>query len=474
MHEEIKPYPAYRDSGMPWLGDIPAHWALERAKWLFQKMDRPVRPNDDVVTCFRDGMVTLRKNRRISGFTESLKEIGYQGVRKGDLVIHAMDAFAGAIGVSDSDGKCTPVYSVCQPKDDINPYYYAHIVREMSRSQWIAALAKGIRERSTDFRFDGFASQVVAIPSIEEQAAIVRFLAHVDRRISRFISTKRRLIALLNEQKQTIVQQAVTRGLNPEVRLKPSSVSWLGDVPEHWEVVSLRYLATKFGSGITPRGGAQVYQTTGVPFLRSQNVHFDGLHLDSVAYISRDLHEQLSGTHVKPSDVLLNITGASIGRTCAVPFTFSEGNVNQHVCIIRPRQNRILPEFLAAYLGTPIVQTEIRVTQNGASREGLTLQDIRDLKVLLPPLEQQQLLCSWINGQTTALLTAVRRIEREIDLIREYRTRLIADVVTGKLDVRAAAANLPNESNELIPLDEDVSLDDEEMIEFEDKEEQLA
>lgn len=137
MFSDLKPYAAYIDSGILWLGRIPKHWKMERAKWLFRKMERPVRPEDEVVTCFRDGVVTLRKNRRLRGFTESLKEIGYQGIRKGDLVIHGMDAFAGAIGVSDSDGKGTPVYSVCQPKSGSNSHYYVHIVREMARSKWI-------------------------------------------------------------------------------------------------------------------------------------------------------------------------------------------------------------------------------------------------------------------------------------------------------------------------------------------------
>ena len=102
MIEGLKPYPSMKDSGVPWLGEVPVHWKPERAKWLFRKMNRPVKDSDDVVTCFRDGIATLRKNRRVRGFTESLKEIGYQGVRRGDLVIHAMDAFAGAVGVSDS------------------------------------------------------------------------------------------------------------------------------------------------------------------------------------------------------------------------------------------------------------------------------------------------------------------------------------------------------------------------------------
>lgn len=181
MSDDLKYYPVMTESGVEWLGEVPGHWRIVRAKWLFQKMERPVRSHDGVVTCFRDGVVTLRKNRRVSGFTESLKEIGYQGVRRGDLVIHAMDAFAGATGVSDSDGKSTPVYAVCSPTTrDSNPYYYAYCVREMARSQWIVALSRGVRERSTDFRFAAFAEQYVPLPPRKEQLAIVRFLDHFD------------------------------------------------------------------------------------------------------------------------------------------------------------------------------------------------------------------------------------------------------------------------------------------------------
>src|SRR5262245_21999221 len=126
-----------KDSSVPWLGTVPTHWKLERGKWLFIRMHREVRDSDEVVTCFRDGTVTLRRNRRVRGFTEALKEIGYQGIRRGDLVIHAMDAFAGAIGVADTDGKGSPVYSVCRPTQASNSHYYAFLLREMSRSLWI-------------------------------------------------------------------------------------------------------------------------------------------------------------------------------------------------------------------------------------------------------------------------------------------------------------------------------------------------
>jgi type I restriction enzyme, S subunit len=153
-----------------------------------------------------------------------------------------MDAFAGAVGVSDSNGKGTPVYSVCEPVLSADAYYYAYTVREMARSQWIQAIAKGIRERSTDFRFDDFGSQLVPLPPVPEQVAIVCFLDYMDRRIRRSIRAKQRLIKLLEEQKQAIIHRAVTRGLDPNIRLKPSGVKWLGDVPEHWEVQRTKIL----------------------------------------------------------------------------------------------------------------------------------------------------------------------------------------------------------------------------------------
>ena len=216
-------------------------------KWLFHKMDRPVREADEVITCFRDGVVTLRKNRRVSGFTESLQEIGYQGIRRGDLVIHGMDAFAGAIGVADSDGKGTSVYSVCKPGPTAMAKYYAHALREMARSHWIQALTRGIRERSTDFRFQNFGSQNLPCPPLSEQATIVRFLGHANRRIRRYIGVKQKLIALLEEQKQAIIHQAVTGQIDastgrPYPNYMPTGVEWLGEAPAHWEFRRLKWV----------------------------------------------------------------------------------------------------------------------------------------------------------------------------------------------------------------------------------------
>ena len=199
-----------KPSGVEWLGHIPTHWEMRRGKWMFRKMKRPVRETDEIVTCFRDGVVTLRRNRRTMGFTESLKEIGYQGIRAGDLVIHAMDAFAGAVGVADADGKSTPVYSVCRPEPQANVHYYAFVVREMARSQWILALATGIRERSTDFRYTTFATQLLPLPPLPEQEAIAEYLNKETTNIDTVLDGTRREIELLQEYRTVLIADVVS------------------------------------------------------------------------------------------------------------------------------------------------------------------------------------------------------------------------------------------------------------------------
>jgi len=448
MIASLKPYPAMKDSSVPWLGEVPVHWGLDRAKWLFRKMDRPLRDRDEVVTCFRDGTVTLRKNRRTRGFTESLKEIGYQGIRRGDLVIHAMDAFAGAIGVADSDGKGTPVYSVCKPAAKVNAHYYAHTLREMARSQWIQALAKGVRERSTDFRFESFGSQLVPLPPFPEQDAIVRFLDSMDRRIRRYVQAKQKLIALLEEHKQAIIHRAVTRGLDPDVRLKPSGVEWLGDVPEHCHVLQVRRLTSFLTSG--SRGWAQFYSAEGDTFIQSGNLG-RSMNLDfrSIQHVRPPTGAEGQRTRVRRDDLLICITGALTGNVVHVADQPPEASfVNQHVALLRPNRGTVVPRYLAYALYSNLGQLQFKSGEYGGTKQGLGLDEVKSTLVPVPPIPEQRMICSELDeamGRHALLTTAE---QNEIALLREYRSRLIADVVTGKLDVREAAARLPEEVEE--------------------------
>lgn len=207
----LNPDVPMKDSGIPWISKIPSHWEEKKAKYLFIRHNRIVQEDDDVITCFRDGQVTLRKNRRTTGFTESFKEYGYQGIRKGDLVIHQMDAFAGSTGISDSDGKGTPVYIVCTPANaNIYNPFFGHVIRYMGLNGYIMSLYKGIRERSSNFSYDVFSQQYLPIPPIEEQRAIVEYIEQKNKAINDMIANLRAEIDFLTEYKQRLIADAVT------------------------------------------------------------------------------------------------------------------------------------------------------------------------------------------------------------------------------------------------------------------------
>ena len=436
----MKPYPTYEPSGIPWLREVPDQWLIEKGKWLFTKTDRPTRAEDEVVTCFRDGTVTLRKNRRTSGFTESLKEIGYQGIRKGDLVIHAMDASAGAIGVSDSDGKGSPVYSVCTPKPRSDAHYFAYLLREMARRGWIQALAKGIRERSTDFRFSEFAQQRLPLPPLPEQRAIARYLDYMDRRIQRYIKAKERLIELLEEQKRAVINQAVTRGLDPDVPLKPSGVEWLGDVPAHWEVRRLKYWV-----GIND----EVLNESTDP-----NYRFNYIDIGSVNNGRLTEPPESMGFGSAPSrarriigqgDTIISTVRTYLKAVWYVEHEGSEDLVcSTGFAVLRPLGGTF-PKFVSYLVRSDSFADRVTASSVGVTYPAISESRLASFHVAIPPHREQMAIAGHLDSIIAKLENQRTKTERQVELITEYRTRLIADVVTGKLDVRDAVVGLADD-----------------------------
>ena len=463
MLVDLGPYPQYATSRVEWFGEIPAHWVLQRAKWLFQKMERPVREEDEVVTCFRDGVVTLRKNRRESGFTESLKEIGYQGIRAGDLVIHSMDAFAGAIGIADSDGKGSPVYSVCKPRLQVNAYFYDYILREMARNGWIQALAKGIRERSSDFRYTDFAWQLVPLPPLPEQTAIVRFLDHADRRIRRYIRAKQKLIALLEEQKQAIIHQAVTGQIDvrtgePYPAYKPSGVEWLGEVPEHWRSARLKVvLSQPTQNGLFKKKDQFGF---GVPLINVADVYRERFDVDpSSLELVGATPDEARRFQVQDGDIFFVRSSLKLEGTgrSAIAINCSPDTVFEcHLVRARPNSLQVNAQYLVIQLNSYVFRHSLISRANMVTMATIAQDTISSCPVVIPPRLGQDRIVRWIDTQWNRITYAIERGNREIDLIREYRTRLIADVVTGKLDVRETAAELP----EVDPLGAESTLGD--------------
>ena len=427
----MRTYDTYKDSGISWLGLIPSHWDVKRAKVLFNKENRPVLPNDEVVTCFRDGQVTLRKNRRTEGFTESLKEIGYQGVRKGDLVIHQMDAFAGATGVSDSNGKGTPVYHVCTPKTDyVNNYYYAHIVRRMGLNGYIQSLYRGIRERSSDFRFDVFGRQFLPVPPLAEQEAIVAYLDSATAEIDKAIASQQRMVELLQERKQIIINQAVTRGLNPDAPMKPTNIDWLPKIPALWQLIRMKYLLKsplQYGANESPES-----TDTNLPrYIRITDIKENGeLNDDSFVSLS---WEKAKDYLLQKGDILFARSGATVGKT----YLFEEQYASCFAgYLIKARCNDgLLPEFLHLFTKSGVYDKWKESIFIKSTIQNIGADKYSNLPIPYPPYDEQKVIVEYIESTISPVNSAISRCERIIALLTERKQILINDVVTGKIKV---------------------------------------
>ncbi len=410
-------YPEYKETGMKWVREIPEHWRVERAKFIFRRLQRPVRENDEIITAFRDGIVTLRKNRRTLGFTNSLKEIGYQGLRKGDLVIHAMDGHAGAIGVSDSDGKSSPVYSVCRPISEENVYYYAYLLRYIALSGFVESLARGVRERSTEFRFNEFKELELPIPTVSEQTQIVGFLDRKTGRIDELIRIKERQIELLQEQRTALINQVVTKGLDPNVEMKPSGVEWIGHIPGHWIISKVKHEFKSLDNFRIPlnaetRGSmrAKVYDYYGASGVidKVENYIFD----EPLILIGEDG----ANLHLRSTPLAFKATGKYW--------------VNNHAHVLRPKRGNI------DYLTNMLESFDYTHYITGAAQPKLTSEHLMNITVIIPPPVEQQQIANLLNRKTQQIDDLIAAEQRKIELLKEYRQSLISEAVTGKIDVR--------------------------------------
>ena len=422
---------SYKPSEIDWVGDIPSHWETVQPKYKLSRVTRPPEEEDEVVTCFRDGVVTLRKNRREDGFTNSLKEHGYQQIRPGDLVVHEMDGFAGAIGISDSKGKSTPVYTVIEPDGRTDLRYISYLLREMSKTGKIESLARSIRERTTDFRWNMWSVIHFPFPPSDEQNQISDYLDRKTLQIDDLIEKTERKIKLLKEQRSSLINQCVTKGLDPNVEMKDSGVEWIGEMPEHWSLSKLKYETDLIvdGTHFTPN-----YQDDGVPFLRVTDLLNDEIDRGKTRYISRDEHETLiQRCCPQKGDLLLSKNG-TIGRTKVVDWDW-EFSIFVSLCLIRLKDT-YSPDLLSYFFQSALFDTQISEGSKQSTVTNLHLDKIREFILINSPIEEQFHIVSHLDKETSKVDQMVDIETKRIELLKEYRQSLISNVVTGKIDVR--------------------------------------
>lgn len=421
---------------MEWLGDVPEHWQIVRTKDIFNHRKEEALEDDEIVTAFRDGQVTLRKNRRTDGFTNSIKEHGYQHINSGDLVIHEMDAFAGAIGVSDSSGKSTPVYTVCYAKNEnINHHFYSHFFRTMAKTGFINSLAKGIRVRSTEFRWNESRNVYLVEPPKADQEKIVSFLDTETARIDNLISKQEKLIELLEEQRKSIISHAVTKGLNPNVPMKDSGVEWLGQVPEHWMTPSSKHLLEipiTDGPHETPN-----FVDDGIPFISAEAISKGKIDFDKKrGYITPELNAIYSKKYSpKVEDIYMVKSGATTGKVAMVETT-ETFNIWSPLAVFRCNKNKVLPKFLLAVFNSSHFYDALVLNWSYGTQQNIGMGVLSNIEIPCPPLKEQAEIIQHLDVQNTKFDKLIGTQSQLIEKLKEYRSSIISHAVTGKIDVR--------------------------------------
>ncbi len=442
----MKNYRSYKHSGVEWIGEIPESWGITKIK--YSKKDSKdsfidgdwieSRDLSDVgIRYITSGNIGEGKYKEQgSGYIseDTFNELNCTEIFEGDLLISRLFLPIGrsCILPNLNNRVVTCVDNVVlRPKETFNKYYLNYQFNSIRYSEFTELISRGVT--LTRISRGMLGNNSIVVPPLLEQNQIVQFLDEKTEVIDKLISTKERKITLLKEQRTSLINQVVTKGLNPNVKMKDSGVIWIGDIPENWKVSKLGFYTTKIGSGSTPKGGSEIYPDSGIPFIRSQNVHFYGLRLDDVSFIDIDTHISMKGSKVIKNDVLLNITGGSIGRCCIVDVE-GEMNVNQHVSIIRTTFE-LLNFFLNYILSSDLGQSQVLFNLTGGNREGLTIDGIRNFRITLPPINEQKQIVEYLDSKTNEIDDLVSLEQRKIDTLKEYRQSLVSEVVTGKIKV---------------------------------------
>ena len=410
-------YDSYKKSGIEWVESIPEHWNIVRGKNVLELLNRPVLDDDDIITCFRDGEVTLRKNRREEGFTISLKEIGYQGIEPGDLVVHGMDGFAGAIGVSDSRGKATPVLNVMGSKE--NKRFLMYYLRALSYRDVFMSLSTGIRVRSCDLRWNKLAVLPLIIPPREEQDKIVEWLDEKVGRIDELVVEIKNSIQEYELLKEGTIKKVVTKGLNVSKKYKNSGLEWMGEVPVDWEMIPLKKLYS-FEKGKNAALYTQGYIGEHIgeyPVYSGQTAN-DGVmgRIDSYDY---DIDECLFTTTV----------GAKVMTPKILRGRFS---LSQN-CLIMKNQLNCSNRFVY-YMLHPLFAYEKALIPS-YMQPSLRMEDLRKYKLFLPPKDEQEKIADYLDDKIDKIDSIIREKEKLLLDLQIYKKSIVYEAVTGERKV---------------------------------------
>ena len=441
MIADLKPYDEYKETGLPWAAVVPKHWKTRRSKVLFCERVQKGFPDEPLLAATQSKGVVRKEDYGERTVTVTKDFHLLKLVEKGDFVI-SLRSFEGGIEISHTRGIISPAYTVLAARDEAKNSFFKHFFKSRDFIQSLTLFVTGIRE-GQNIDYERLSRAELPLPTDQEQELIGRFLHHAHGRIDQAIRAKRKVIALLNEQKQAIIHKAVTRGLDPNVPLKPSGISWLGDIPAHWEFrrvkqVCLRIVDCKNRTPQMIDGGE-------CTVVRTTNIRNGKFNLKGSYQTDRYNFEIWTERGAPKAGDVFFTREAPVGEACLVP-DMPGLCMGQRMMYFRPDPESLDAEFLLYSIYGPVGRTYLENAVNGSTVGHLRLGQVGAIPLLCCPLVEQRRIVEHIKREFIPLNNAIARFEREIELLHEYRTRLTADLVTGKFDVREAAKSLPAES----------------------------
>lgn len=424
-----------KDSGIEWIGEIPETWELGRNKNYFKCSKEIVgeASNDTQLLSLTTKGVRLKSETDTAGKVPESYDT-YQTVEVDDIIMCLFDLDVSAVfsGISPYKGMISPAYKILKCNSLAVPKYVDYWFRYIFDGRKFKHFSKNLRYT---LNYDEFAILPILIPTVDEQKRISDYLDQQCAHIDAVIEKTKASIEEYKKLKQAVITEAVTKGVRGDRPMKDSGIEWMGEIPADWEVGKIKYGVTKVGSGKTPSGGADTYADEGILFLRSQNVYDTGLSLEEPTYITEEVDEEMKGTRVRPRDVLLNITGGSIGRCCIFPKELVRANVNQHVSIIRVKTNIFTSEYMHYYWLSKLGKMSIALYQTGGNREGMSAEAIKNSPILIFDTKEQNEIVDYLDANCSAIDILIEKKEQTLKEIESYKKSLIYEYVTGKKEV---------------------------------------
>jgi type I restriction enzyme S subunit len=470
MIPTLTPYPAYKDSGVTWLGRVPVHWEVRRLGSLLQERretNEGLRVTQVLSVLRERGVIPYAEKGNI-GNKQSDDISRYKVVRPNDIVVNSMNVIIGSVGLSTFTGCISPVYYILTRRDaQDDPRYLNAYFQIKPFQQSLIRLGNGILAHRMRIPMELLKCEPFPRPPADEQVAIVRFLDYMERRIRRVVQARQRQIKLLEEYRQALIHQAVTGQIDvrtgkPYPAYKDSGVAWLGQVPEHWEVRRLKTICSRsalYGANIP----ATEYTTNGIRFLRTTDITDDGCLKDHGVFVPESVVRDYI---LSDGDLLISRSG-TVGRSFLYDRSLHGPCAYAGYLVRFVPKDEVIPKYLFLFTKSEVFIGFLQIMAISSTIENVNGEKYANCPFTLPSLPEQTAIVEYLDAQTAKIDAAIAALRREIELLREYRERLIADVVTGKVDVREAAARLPEEP----PEEESEWIDTEEMAEGEETDE---